>query len=132
MRWTSYGMTQPHSGTSSVPVEMISSCGEVKKSGEITAFWFGFSSVLNPNPRDSTASLSRSESELTIAPPFGFRYGPGMSDTAKPDPNPPTEAERFREAMKQIMTVSKPEILRREAEAKEQRKNKKTSREIGG
>jgi hypothetical protein len=30
--------------------------------------------------------------------------------------------ERMREAMKRILTVSKPEILRREREAKEQRK----------
>jgi hypothetical protein len=44
-------------------------------------------------------------------------------------PNPPEmpaeEMERFRGAMRQILTVSKPEILRREREAKEQRKQER-------
>ncbi|HEY3900686.1 MAG TPA: hypothetical protein VGM54_18905 [Chthoniobacter sp.] len=40
----------------------------------------------------------------------------------------PTEAfEKMRSAMKQILTVSKPEILKREKEAKEQRKRKKAA-----
>jgi hypothetical protein len=42
-----------------------------------------------------------------------------MSDTAKPEPHP---FERFREALKQIVSVPREEILRREAEYKKQRK----------
>lgn len=45
-----------------------------------------------------------------------------MSDAAKPEPHP---FEKFRAAMKQLLTVSKPEILRREAEYKKARKAKK-------
>lgn len=53
-----------------------------------------------------------------------------MSETAQPHPTP---AERFRTAMKQILTVSKPEILRREAEdMKQRRENRKTSRQGSG
>jgi hypothetical protein len=43
----------------------------------------------------------------------------------KPVENPALAMERMREAMRQIVTVSKPEILRREREAKEQRKGKR-------
>ena len=43
----------------------------------------------------------------------------------QPVDDPAKAMERMREAMKQIVTVSKPEILRREAEAKELRKNKR-------
>jgi len=45
-----------------------------------------------------------------------------MSETARPHP---TEAQRFVAAMKQLVSVSKPEILRLEREAKAQRKAKR-------
>jgi hypothetical protein len=45
-----------------------------------------------------------------------------MSDAAKSEMHP---FERFREAMKQLLTVSKKEILRREAEHREQSKGGK-------
>ena len=48
-----------------------------------------------------------------------------MSESSQPVENPAEAFERFREGMKQILTVSKPEILRREREAKEQRKAKR-------
>lgn len=46
--------------------------------------------------------------------------------------NDPQQAfERMREAMKQIVTVSKPEILRREAEDKKQRATQRKTRTNG-
>lgn len=42
-----------------------------------------------------------------------------MSDATKPEPHP---FERLKDAMKQILTVPKAEILRREAEYRKQRK----------
>jgi len=39
--------------------------------------------------------------------------------------DPAQAMERMREAMRKIVTVSKPELLRREREAKEARKQKK-------
>ena len=49
-----------------------------------------------------------------------------MSESAaQPDPTP---AQRFQNAMKQILSVSKPEILRREAEYREQRKAEKKNK----
>ena len=51
-----------------------------------------------------------------------------MSETAQPENQ---EFERFHAALKQILTVSKPEILRREAEAKEQRKALRKERARG-
>lgn len=47
-----------------------------------------------------------------------------MDDLHKVD-DPARAMERMREAMRQIVTVSKPELLRREREAKEQRKQKR-------
>lgn len=45
-----------------------------------------------------------------------------MSDAA---PSQPTPAEKFRNAMKQILSVPKAEILRREEEYKKQRKERR-------
>jgi hypothetical protein len=45
-----------------------------------------------------------------------------MSEAAKREPHP---FERLKDAMKQILTVPKAEILRREEEYKKQRKAKK-------
>ena len=42
-----------------------------------------------------------------------------MSEAAKPEPHP---FEKLKEAMRQILTLPKTEILRREAEYKNQRK----------
>ncbi len=47
-----------------------------------------------------------------------------MSEAAKQEQHP---FEKMREAMRQVLTVSKKEILRREAEAKQNRKAKKSS-----
>jgi len=41
--------------------------------------------------------------------------------------DPAQAMQRLQSAMKQVLTVSKPEILRREREAKEQRKKKRAS-----
>lgn len=47
-------------------------------------------------------------------------------DSLMPENPPMSESEkRMRDAMKQILSVSKPEILRREAEAKKQRQEKR-------
>lgn len=62
---------------------------------------------------------------FTIAPPLRCRYSLGMPDSSHPVENPAQAFERFRDALKQIMTVPKDEILRREAEAKEQRKGRR-------
>ena len=48
-----------------------------------------------------------------------------MSNPPEPVDDPKQAFERMREAMKQIVTVSKPEILRREAEDKKQRKERR-------
>ena len=46
-----------------------------------------------------------------------------MSEPAAPQPAPePAPFVRFREAMKHILTVSKPEILRREEEYRQRRR----------
>lgn len=50
-----------------------------------------------------------------------------MSDTAKPEPHP---FEKLKDAMRQILTVPKAEILRREAEEKERKRAAK--RQHGG
>jgi hypothetical protein len=46
---------------------------------------------------------------------------------SEPEPveNPAKAFDRFRDAMKRILTIPKAEIVRREAEAKEQRKEQK-------
>ena len=50
--------------------------------------------------------------------PWGY-----VLEMSEPAPNEPTsEADRFRAAMKHILTVPKAEILRREAEYRKQRK----------
>lgn len=46
-----------------------------------------------------------------------------MSDTAKPEPHP---FEKLKDAMRQILTVPKAEILRREEEARERKKAEKS------
>jgi hypothetical protein len=48
-----------------------------------------------------------------------------MSEPIPPVDNPAEAMERQRAAMKQILTVSKPEIVRREREAKEERKEQR-------
>jgi hypothetical protein len=45
-----------------------------------------------------------------------------MSDSAKPEPHP---FEKLKEAMRHIITVPKEEILRREANYKDQQKARK-------
>jgi hypothetical protein len=48
-----------------------------------------------------------------------------MNDSPHPVDDPAKAMERMREAMKRIVTVSKPEILRREDEAQKERKKKR-------
>ena len=53
-----------------------------------------------------------------------------MSDAAKPEPHP---FEKLKDAMRQILTVPKAEILRREAEdTKQRRERRKASRQGPG
>ena len=58
---------------------------------------------------------------FTIAPPLQSVYTLPMSDP-QPVDDPKRAMGRMQDAMRQILTVSKPEILKREREAKEQRK----------
>jgi hypothetical protein len=62
-----------------------------------------------------------------IAPPSVFQYRPRMSKPPEEHrvDDPVAAFERLKSAVKQALTVSKPEILRREAEAKEMRKTKR-------
>ena len=78
-----------------------------------------------PQSECSTPLRSNFVFAFTVAPSPRFRYGSAMSEAAQPHPTP---AERFRAAMKQILTVSKPEILRREAEDMKQRREKRQSK----
>lgn len=48
-----------------------------------------------------------------------------MPDSSHPVENPAQAFEKLRAAMKQVLTVSKPEIVRREAEDRERRKGKR-------
>ena len=50
----------------------------------------------------------------------------------QPVDDPKRAMERMQDAMRQILTVSKPEIQRREKEAKEERKAKRGDEEISG
>ena len=70
-----------------------------------------------------------STTAFTVAPPFRFRYASRMSESAKPEPHP---FDKLKDAMRKILTVSKPEILRREAEEKQRRNDAKSAPKVSG
>lgn len=49
------------------------------------------------------------------------------NDSSHPVENPVEAFEKLREAMKQVLTVSKPEIVRREAKDRERRKDERAN-----